>query len=276
MYHCLVRVNTAIWHKCKTALISKKVSKCRLQRNNTCMLYSKNGPQTLTWVKKHCPACDASFYSGWWAPKRGLGGGDGSVFYFTYEKKTSTTVFTSTKYSSFDVEFMVECDYTFLHLNGSFTGICNVFNSKHRTLLVADGRQDYIDYLDANSHGRWLEPDVLGNAWYKWTLYNYLLQSGPTVIDSLDFGVNGPQLDSVLLQCLPSYEADFESRFGQHKCNVFGCNDCWVRDGHMKNRRFICATRFTNFVAVEGFPNGGYFKGCLRKPEPNSLFCAKC
>ena len=64
--------------------------------------------------------------------------------------------------------------------------------------------------------------------------------------------------------------------FASHECDVFGCTDCWVIDGHLKNRRFICATKHINFVKVEGFPNGGFFEGCKKKPAPEKLFCSDC
>jgi len=76
----------------------------------------------------------------------------------------------------------------------------------------------------------------------------------------------------VIVANFTHYETLFEKTFASHECDVFGCTDCWVIDGHLKNRRFICATKHINFVKVEGFPNGGFFEGCKKNQHPRSCF----
>ena len=256
---------------CNSALV---LETARGRESSDAMLYSsQKGPQRLRWFKKVCRKCKRVFYDGWWSNAKSTRGVRGSLIQDAAEPQTGEEVFTSTKYTSFDVAYLVECDQQFLYNSVSFNGLANAYNGKHRALLVADGRQPYVGYLDSDA-GRWLDDERLGDAWFKWTLGKFLRQYD--LLEQYDLSVSGGSLDALLLHILPHYETLFEKTFASHECDVFGCTDCWVIDGHLKNRRFICATKLTNFVKVEGFPNGGFFEGCKQKPAPENLFCSDC
>ena len=256
---------------CNSALV---LETARGRESSDAMLYSsQKGPQRLRWFKKVCRKCKRVFYDGWWSNAKSTRGVRGSLIQDAAEPQTGEEVFTSTQYTSFDVAYLVECDQQFLYNSVSFNGLANAYNGKHRALLVADGRQPYVGYLDSDA-GRWLDDEHLGDARFKWTLGKFLRQYDS--LEQYDLSVSGGSLDALLLQILPHYETLFEKTFASHECDVFGCTDCWVIDGHLKNRRFICATKLTNFVKVEGFPNGGFFEGCKQKPAPENLFCSDC
>jgi len=127
-----------------------------------------------------------------------------------------------------------------------------------------------VDYQDSDA-GRWLIDKRLGDAWFKQTLGKFLRQYD--LLEPYDLSVTGSSLDAWLLQILP-HETLFEKTFTAHECDVFGCTDCWVIDGHLKNRRFVYATKHINFVKVQGFPNSGFFEGCKKKNAPEKLFCS--
>ena len=78
----------------------------------------------------------------------------------------------------------------------SFNGLANAYNGKHRALLVADGRQPYVSYLDSDA-GRWLNYERLGDAWFKWTLGKFLRQYD--LLEQYDLSVSGSSLDALLL-----------------------------------------------------------------------------
>jgi hypothetical protein len=48
----------------------------------------------------------------------------GTVFHFGDDNITGNSVFTSTKSTSFDVDFLADCDSAFLNMNASFNGLC--------------------------------------------------------------------------------------------------------------------------------------------------------
>jgi hypothetical protein len=93
-------------------------------------------------------------------------------------------VFTSTQYTSFDLAYLMECDQQLLYNPVSFNGLANAYNGKHRTLLVADGRQPYVGYLESDA-GRWLNDERLGDAWFKWTLGKFLHATTSTTSNML-------------------------------------------------------------------------------------------
>ena len=238
------------------------------------LLYSSTkGPQRLTWMKTVCKQCQAFFYHGWCSIRTQSTGMRSSVFHCSDDALTGDSVFCSTPKTSFDVSFMVECDYQFLYNGATFNGIARAYNAKHRALFLASGRQAYVEYLDSHE-GRWLTHERLGDAWFKWTASNFLRSFD--ALQAYDLGPQGADLDKVLLQLLPEYENAFERKFARHQCDVFGCKEVLIGDGHVKCRRFVCATTNMNFVAQAGFPNGGYFKGCTNKPTLKSRWCADC
>jgi hypothetical protein len=123
----------------------------------------------------------------------------------------------------------------FLYNYASFNGLANAYNGSHRGLITAEGRQTFVDHLDGDD-GRWLCYKRLGDAWFKWTLTKFLRQYN-LGLDKYDLSVGGSELDAVLLEVLPLYQDAFELEFASHQCDVLGCSDCWVMDGHLKNRR---------------------------------------
>jgi hypothetical protein len=133
------------------------------------------------------------------------------------ESQTGEEVFTSSQYTSLDVAYLVECDQQFLYNSASFYGLANAYNGKHRALLVAAGRQPYVDYLDSD-YGRWLQDERLGDAWFKWTLGKFLRQHD--MLEQYGLSVHGSSLDALLLEVLPHYEALFEKTFAAHECDV--------------------------------------------------------
>ena len=114
----------------KCPLVSGKQTTRVCEVNSQAMLYSNSkGPQTVTWIKKNCPKCDGAFYTGWWAQKTKNSGPCSSVFHFLDETLNRSVVFTSTAYTSFDVEFLVRCDYQMIYHGASFNGLCNEYNT---------------------------------------------------------------------------------------------------------------------------------------------------
>jgi hypothetical protein len=257
---------------CGRELKSEPVSS---RQSSDAMMYSSiKGPQKLKWFKKSCPNCDRNFYDGWCSTATGKTGMRGSLFHDIGVVLTGETVFSSTPFTSFDVAFLVNCDMDFLYNYASFNGLANAYNGSHRRLITAEGRHTFVDHLDGDD-GRWLCYKRLGDAWFKWTLTKFLRQYN-LGLDKYDLSVGGSELDAVLLEVLPLYQDAFESEFAKHQCDLLGCSDCWIMDGHLKNRRFICATTNINFMAAEGFPNGGYFQGCKNRPWKSSRHCANC
>jgi hypothetical protein len=109
------------------------------------------------------------------------------------EPQTGEEGFTSTQNTSFDVAYLVKCDQQLLYNSVSFNGLSNAYNGKHRALLVADGRQPYVDYQDSDV-GRWLIDKRLGDAWFKQTLGKFLRQYD--LLEPYDLSVTGSSLDA--------------------------------------------------------------------------------
>ena len=116
---------------------------------------------------------------------------------------------------------------------------------------------------------------MLSDAWFKWTLAKFVRRQGVD-LEQVDLGGTSEDLNKILLAHYPKYEEAFEKEFAEHVCDIPGCSNCRVIDGHLKCRRFVCATRNINFVEAKGFPKGGFFKGCTNKPSPGSTWCAEC
>ncbi|KAK3236250.1 hypothetical protein CYMTET_13418 [Cymbomonas tetramitiformis] len=170
---------------------------------------------------------------------------------------------------------MVELDEQFLFNQATFNGLANAYNNKWLKLFQVEGRTSYVAALDGEgNNSRWVSRWTLEDAWFKWTLSNFLRANGE--VQNIDLGGTRDELDRKLLLFYPEYERQFEVLWGSHLCNTPGCAYVMVGDGHLKNRRSLCATRNINFVALAGFPNGGFFKGCPNQPQAKSKYCKEC
>lgn len=238
-----------------------------------CMLYSStSGPRTCRSYRKKCEKCKITYYSDYSSEDSGKVGNQTSIFYRKSKLKADST-FVSTRQTYFDVAFMVELDTQFLYNQASFNGATEAYNEKWYKLMSTDGRTNYVEYLSSDD-GRWLSRRTLEDAWFRWTLSNFLRNNG--VLESVDLGGTREDLDALLLKFYPEYEKQFEMEFGSHLCDTPGCELAMVGDGHLKNRRSVCWTRNINFVAMSGFPGGGFYKGCTNQPQPKSRYCREC
>jgi hypothetical protein len=73
---------------------------------------------------------------------------------------------------------------------------------------------------------------------------------------------------SVLSKYSACFEEFCQCLWAKHECVTPGCKTALVMDGHLKVRRPVCAWRFSNWIAMPGWPNNGYFQGCRNRPKP--------
>ena len=57
-----------------------------------------------------------------------------------------------------------------------------------------------------------------------------------------------------------------------HKCNFPGCNQVFVLDGNMKNRRDVCAASEAGYIQYKSLP-GTIKTGCQLSPMRTSKYC---
>ena len=232
-------------------------------RFKTAYMYSfSSGPKILRSYSKSCESCNTSVYSAYFCVKSGNRGRQSSIRHLSPYPKPFD-LFVSTQCTYFDAQLMlsVEADIT----AGIFTfgGKATSYNHLWAQTLRGEGRFLFLAHL--KGEGRWLNAERLEDAFFKWTLINFLRAEGKPV-ENVELGAGGADLDEILLAYFPYYEKAFEKEFAKHLCETPGCTNCLVIDGHLKCRRYICSTRNVNFKALDGFPNGGFFEGCHHQP----------
>ena len=225
------------------------------------------GPRTVRAYNKRCLKCKVVHYGNYFCVSTGKTGRQDSVRHLGQAYPPPRDTFVSTECTYFDAQLLTFVDSSIANTNGfTFRGFAHTYNDSFDRSFRAEERTNWIETLDSDN-GRWLSYERLADGWFKWTLVNFLRESGVPV-EHVDVGAVGADLDDMLLTYYPFYERAFEQEFGNHLCDTPGCNNTRVIDGHLKCRRFVCATRNVNFVPLKGFPNGGFFEGCKTKPQP--------
>ena len=180
-------------------------------------------------ISKYCKNCKVTIY-----PSYMENYGEKNRVYCTDWKRYG--IFMSTASSSFSIDFMERSVCLKLKCHTTFIGRTDAYN---------------LQWRYEKSSERKLDKRTLADSYYKYTLL--CLKERYNLPLCMDMDVN-----KTLKEELPDLLGQFTSRASAHECDIKGCKNCIVIDGHMKAHRKICK-----------------HKNCVDDPTLKSKYCEK-
>ena len=213
-----------------TKIVNCSICKCflKLKNHHRMDLYDDVfGTITITVLTKYCTQCKVTYYPGFidnYKDKQKL----------FDENFAGYGVFFATKQSAFSIDLLDRLICMKQKCHVTFIGKSQAYNL-HHTYTVHDNRK--------------LDKRRLSDGYYKYTLVLFKKRY------SIPMVING-SIDEALRNDFLELYTKFQSKYGEHECDVNGCKQCVVIDGNMKAHRKICKKN-----------------GCVQDPAFKSIFC---